>query len=150
MSNIEFESPAARIIKQFDKSDEQFRIPTDLPDLALLRRLSVQGRLRYVRGGGTATVTLTPNQGETFFIYRIICTNADAAVSTYTITNDGQERAIFVVPSVGLSIPYDLNMLDSLVGNGTKTFTVTNNRVNASATIFFWVENTSRIRDVTI
>ena len=43
-------------------------------------------------------------------------------------------------------------MMDSLVGDGIKQYTVTSSKSGASVVIslFAWVENTSRIRDVAI
>ena len=146
-TDIQFESPANRIISQFAPKNK-FKIDTSLPDLAFLRQMSVQGRLRYTNGSGATAITLTPNTGETFFIYRIYFNNDQALAAIYTIENDGQSRLTSTVPVVGVANPFEINFFDSIVGNSKRSFTITANRASASATAFFWVENTSRIRDV--
>ena len=115
-----------------------------LPDIAFLRQLSIQGRLRFNTVGG-GTLTITPNNGETFFMYSILVT-AGAIGSTTTIVNDGQTRASFI-SIAGSSITFPI--FDSLVGDGAKTITVTET-ASTSKAVFGWSENTSRIRDVTI
>ena len=150
--SVDFDTPANRIIEQFaGKKESEFRIPADLPDIAFLRRLSIQGRLRYFQGSGTATITITPNTGETLFVYRVIISAADASATTFTGINDGNTR--FTVQTgtttTGLA-PFTIDFIDSLVGNSVKTFTITANRVTALASVFAWIENTSRIRDTAI
>ena len=144
--SVEFDTPAARVIEQFSKKDE-FRIPVDLPDIAFLRALSVQGRLRYFVG----TTTITPITGETFFLYQVIASPTSGAdAGTLSIVNDGRTRASIDLSFAGTSgagsqiIP----IIDSLVGTGNKNLVIT--FTNATGSIFGWVENTSRIRDVTI
>ena len=154
MSNIEFESPAARVVKQFSEDGtEQFKIPVNLPDITFLRALSVQGRLRYFQGssvGAGTIVTITPTIGETIFIYQItMSATSGAGITNFTITNDGSTRAVIGLVSGGTGT-LQYNILDSLVGNSSKTITVANDANNAQATILGWSENTSRIRDVTI
>ena len=153
MSNIEFESPASRVIKQFSgKKESEFRIPADLPDITFLRRLSIQGRLRFFQGTEATNpyITITPNIGETLFIYRVIFSNRAAATNTLTVVNDNQTRISLAIQSAtsGASTVI-IDILDSLVGNGISTITLDGSG-NGSATILAWVENTSRIRDVTI
>ena len=144
--SIDFESPAARVIKQFDKdSEEQFRIPTDLPDITFLRRLSIQGRLRY-NTATNATVTITPTIGETQFFYKIYLT-ATTAASTFAILNDAMTRASMRLDT---SSSIMLDFFDSLVGNSSKAFTVTSSGAGSVISVLSWIENTSRIRDVTI
>ena len=151
---IEFETPASRVIKQFSgKDEEQFRIPADLPDLTFLRALSVQGRLRYVTGKGTGTFTVvfTPAIGETIFVYRFASSHKGTSTSTITFLNDGITRDVFQIGVA--SNPTQTEMLDSLVGNGTKTIGVSclsGSGGTGRVTVLGWSENTSRIRDVTI
>ena len=143
---IEFETPAARVIKQFsDTGKEPFRIPVDLPDLAILRQLSIQGRLRF-NIATNSTLTLTPTIGETQFIYKVYL-NATSAFSNFTITNDGMNRVkIRLAAATSLVVDF----FDSLVGNSIKTFTVTASGAGTEITALSWIENTSRIRDVAI
>ena len=142
-----FDTPANRIIAQ-QAPKNQFRIDTSLPDLTFLRALSVQGRLRY----NVATITegqnvdLTPNIGETQFIYSITVQHTSAGSSTMTVSNDGNTRMTMVLGGL-INIPF----FDSIVGDSIKVFRI--NKAGASGalrvTILSWVENTSRIRDVT-
>jgi len=149
--SVEFDSPANRIISEFAPKNK-FRVDTSLPDLAFLRQLSIQGRLRYFQGstvGAGVAVTITPNVGETLFIYRILgSASTGAGVTGLTVANDGETRAVIVViASATTSIVLD--MFDSLVGDGIKSFTVENtSATNAQVSVLAWVENTSRIRDV--
>ena len=152
MSDIEFDTPASRVIKQFSgKDEEQFRIPTNLPDLSFLRALSVQGRLFYQNAIGANDFTMTHNVavGSTDFIYRIVFSVTGVAQWTFVLNNDGQQRI-----RITITEPFVLDLLDSLVGDGAKTITIdaTENSGTSSGTIslFGWSENTSRIRDVTI
>ncbi len=133
----------------------EFGIPSTLPDLAFLRRLSIEGRLRFFQANGSDDITITPNEGETFFFLGAIYSHNEAANTTiFTITNDGNVReiitAIALNTGAGPSIFQSALKMDSLVGNGTKTFTITANRDSAEMSAFGWVENTSRIRDATI
>ena len=155
--SIEFESPAARIIKQFDKGESEFRIPADLPDLTFIRRLSIQGRLRYFNAQSTQSediITITPPTGETFFFLKAIFINAHTAQANMTITNAGIQRALILLEegvSGNVAAPtvyYD--HLDSLVGNGTDSMIFNANQTLVRAIVMGWVENTSRIRDSAI
>ena len=153
MSDIEFDTPATRVIKQFSEDGkEQFRIPADLPDLAFLRRLSIQGRLFYENQASINTFTLTHNVavGSTDFIYKMILNVGSGGAWTFVLNNNNQER--LTIRLVGVSFVIDI--LDSLVGDGVKTFTVvateTAGATTASITLLGWTENTSQIRDVTI
>ena len=151
---VEFDTPAARVIEQFSgKDDEQFRIPVNLPDITFLRALSIQGRLRFFQGssiGAGTPITITPVEGETMFFYRaVLSATSGASIMSFNLINDGQTRAsIGLVATSQVSLIFDF--IDSLVGNSIKTFRVTNDANNASVSILAWVENTSRIRDVTI
>ncbi len=142
--SIEFESPANRIIQQFQPKN-QFILNTSLPDITFLRQLSVQGRLRYFQGisiGAGTPITITPSIGETLFIYKVLL--SANLVQEVRVLNDSNLRVrINVLNAV------EIDFLDSLVGDGIKTITVTNSANNVQASIFGWVENTSRIRDVT-
>ncbi len=96
--DIEFDSPAARIVKQFSEdTKEQFRIPVNLPDLSFLRALSVQGRLIYQTGSvandAADIITITPSNGSTLFVYRIIFSSF-ATVATFTSKNNGITRIL--------------------------------------------------------
>ena len=151
--SVEFDTPAARVIKQFSgKDEEQFRIPVNLPDITFLRALSVQGRLRYFTGtavGANTAITVTPVTGETFFIYQVSASASSGSVRPQ-IFNDGIQRTDDFITLTGNSI-IEINIIDSLVGNGIKTITVTNASTGTMiSSLRGWVENTSRIRDVTI
>ncbi len=149
MSNIEFDTPANRIIAQMQPKS-QFGIDTSLPDLSFLRQLSVQGRLRYFVGGNN---TITPNEGETLFIYKVTISNpSNAAAITFTLLNDGQTRLtvtlspVFTANAGTSTSAMDIPIFDSLVGDGIKAITTTG---SGNVTILGWIENTSRIRDIT-
>ena len=156
-SNIEFDTPANRIISQFAPKN-QFRIDPTLPDLAFLRQLSVQGRLFQRQGftaSGTAVVTLitlTPAAGETFFIYSLVLETS--ATVTWTINNGGKEITFVTLGvAAGAKGEYGVGKyFDSIVGDGIKTYTVTHNNIGGAklATMNAWRENTSRIRDASI
>ena len=152
--SIEFESPATRVIEQFSgKDEEQFRIPTDLPDLTFLRALSVQGRLVFLQGEltGTAQADITPPTGQTFFFFKGYFLNRSTAnQSDLEIQNDGNVRWAARLLAGNNNIE-EISFMDSLVGNGTKTFTISHiNTGIMQFSIYGWNENTSRIRDVTI
>ena len=154
MSNIQFDTPANRIIAQ-QQPKNKFRIDTSLPDLSFLRQLSVQGRLDYQQGSlNVASITITPATGSTYFFYKMLVSNdAAAADATVTITNDGNQRVLISLSeeSSGSSNSIEVSFVDSLVGDGTKQFVIAQGGVGAvvRASIFGWFENTSRIRDVT-
>ena len=150
--SVEFDTPVNRIIAQ-QAPKNQFRIDTSLPDIAFLRQLSVQGRLRYFIGSTTGTnntITITPQPGETLFIYRVIFSTLALSVG-FNLVNDGTTR-LDIKLGINLSTnAITIDFFDSLVGNGTRIFEV--NVVNAGigsgeTTLLGWVENTSRIRDV--
>ena len=146
--SVDFETPAARVIASFKgKDSEQFRIPVDLPDITFLRALSIQGRLRYFQQTVTnaAPLNIIPTNGETLFVFRVITSLSSAG--TLQILNDGQTRYSTATSS---SIPVIINLMDSLVGNGVKVFSVIVSGGSQVVSLFAWVENTSRIRDVTI
>ncbi len=146
MSDIEFESPANRIIAEFAPKN-QFGIQL-LPDIAFLRQLSIQGRLRYFQGSGLTPITITPTIGETLFIYAIsLSTDEETNKTLFTVTNDGNVRELASIAPEGTA--YTSALFDSLVGDSIKTFTVVTNRAGGRVTVFAWVENTARIRDVT-
>ena len=140
--SIEFDTPANRIIAS-QAPKNQFRVDTSLSDLALLRQLSVQGRLRYdsVTNG---TLTITPKNGETYFLYKIQFSNTGANTRTVTLSNDGMVRATMIVTG-GTGV--ERNIFDSLAGDGIKTMTITQSGITVAKTALGWVENTSRIRD---
>ena len=143
--SVEFDTPANRIIQQLQPKNA-FRLDTSLPDIAFLRQLSVQGRLRYFRGSGVSAISITPAVGETLFIYQITLNNQNTTLSTtFTITNDGIVREAQLLTT---TTAIQLNFFDSLVGDGTKAFTAVANRAEGSISLLGWVENTARIRDV--
>ncbi len=142
--SVEFDTPANRIIAQFQPKN-QFGIDTSLPNFAFLRQLSIQGRLTInsQRIISSTPIIITPPTGETQFIYRLVITVTQ--VATLTIVNDGVTR--FALAS-STAEPIILDYFDSLVGNGTKTIEFSVPSGDISVTIFGWKENTSRIRDV--
>ena len=153
--SVEFESPATRVIEQFSgKDNEQFRIPVTLPDITFLRALSVQGRLFFEQKRSTATedaITRTPTSGTTEFYYKLIATTQGTGSFSYSLINNGNTRfQIFTSLDTGI---LDTNFMDSLVGDGTKSMVINANEggvATGDVSLFGWVENTSRIRDVTI
>ena len=150
MSNIQFDTPANRIIAQ-QQPKNKFRIDTSLPDVAFLRQLSIQGRLRYFQEELT-DIIFTPANGETFFFLRANARNTDAGgTRRFTIINAGMIRESFNLPANSVSsVEYISNMkMDSLVGDGIKTFECQGQTDDLDMTMWGWVENTSRIRDVT-
>ena len=153
--SVEFDTPANRIIQQLQPKN-QFRIDTSLPDLAFLRQLSVQGRLTFntLDVNDTGTLSITPNTGETQFIYQVIFNSNLVGNWTVQILNNDIERAKFRVnASTGDSKSFTFNVLDSLVGDSIKSIDVILTRSSGTssmtATVLGWKENTSRIRDVT-
>ena len=153
MSEIQFPSPADRIVAA-QAPKNQFRIDTSLSDLPFLRQLAVQGRLRYdtfdVSDGNPFSIT--PQNGTTYFMFKIIIGNAaGAAGGTLTISNDGQDRANIPIPvfGTGNANTIQLDLFDSLVGDEIKSIVFTVGSGTFRTSVFGWNENTSRIRDVT-
>ena len=145
--SVEFDTPANRIIEQL-KPKQQFEIQL-LPDIAFLRQLSIQGRLRYFQGTG-GLLTITPSIGDTLFFYKITLSGSDSATdATVTVANDGNTREISIVKGASNTITILGLTMDSLVGDSIKSFTVTSTQGEIQVSVFAWVENTSRIRDVT-
>ncbi len=148
MSEIQFPSPADRIIAAHSPKDK-FRIDTSLPDLAFLRQLAIQGRLRYFFGttsGAGTTVSVVPPVGETLFIYKVVIGATIGSVVSHTVTMDGIIRINFGTDPDATNL-IELSYFDSLVGNGIKAFTISHGNT-ATGAAFGWVENTARIRDV--
>ena len=150
--SVQFDTPANRIIAS-QAPKNQFRIDPTLPDIAFLRQLAIQGRLTYDIGTVNNTTadafTITPASGSTYFTYKMIM-SARVANVTFTARNDGTDRIVYAMESGGLD---NVQYLDSLVGDGIKTYTVNvATGVNGAGrvTLLGWLENTSRIRDVTI
>ncbi len=149
--SVEFDTPANRIIAQ-QQPKNQFRVPTDLPDLAFLRALSVQGRLTYnfFRNTVSTTNSLTPANGETQFIYRIIYnlsnTGSDWTAALFN-NNIERSRLQFDLSTSDGSLTYTFDLMDSLVGDGMKTFDFINTEIAGSGalatTVLGWKENTS-------
>ena len=155
---IEFETPASRVIKQFSgKDEEQFKIPADLPDLAFKRRLSIQGRLWFEQAESAVTatglITRVPPEGSTDFIYMLTAAASGVALTGYIVTlnNDDMTRfSGFQESTAGTAV---VPIVDSLVGDGRKAWTVDVTETASSfirISLFGWVENTSRIRDIAI
>ncbi len=149
--SVEFDTPANRIIQQLQPKN-QFRIDTSLPDLAFLRQLSIQGRLRqqnaFKSASSAATlITLTPATGETLFIYSMFL--ASTLLSVWTVTNKNDVKTFRTLGVTGSSNNYNAPFFDSIVGDGTSTFTIAIDAAAGvrTATILFWTENTARIRD---
>ena len=146
--------PVEQFLKSLGGNDNQFGVNTTLPNLALLRQLSIQGRLRFFTGTGLAgndAISITPPEGETLFIYGGNCAFIAGAsgVVDGTIINNGQSRQTVRAFFEGTSTtPFII--FDSLVGNGIKTFRVAIATSTGRANLVGWVENTSRIRDATL
>ena len=152
---IEFDTPANRIIAQ-QAPKNQFRIDTSLADLAFLRQLAVQGRMRYFQGFENATthdpIEITPTIGETLFIAGGSWSGGSGSSITIIVRNDGNIRDIkFILGGQGnMAGSWEFGV-DSLVGDGIKQYTVTSSLVNSSKfTLWGWSENTARIRDVAV
>ena len=139
--SVEFDTPANRIIAQFAPKN-QFGIDTSLPDMAFLRQMSIQGRLRFFRGGST----IIPPTGETFFLYQIVANGtSDLTNGSVTLTNSGVTRisiGVGNISTIGIVLP----IFDSLVGDGIRSMVTS--FASATGHALGWVENTSRIRDV--
>ncbi len=149
--SVEFDTPANRIIEQFG-TKQQFGLKL-LPDITWLRQLATQGRMRYFFGTKLQPagniITITPNNGETFFLLHAQAASLAASIAQVDLINDNQKRAELTCSSGGGGTVFQIG-LDSLVGDGIKTITMNSTtNVDASANIVGWVENTSRIRDVT-
>ena len=146
--SVEFDTPANRIIAQF-QTKNQFGIDTSLPDIAFLRQMSVQGRMRYFTGSHTTAISIVPNIGETLFIGGGEYFCGGSSVRSITVSNDGNTRESFNSLFVGVVVTGKFTFgLDSLVGDGAKAFTVTGSGAQCLFNIWAWIENTSRIRDV--
>ncbi len=148
--SVEFDTPANRIIAA-QAPKNQFGINTSLPDIAFLRQLTVQGRMRYVRNsfnGIGEIVNFTPANGETFFLLhaQFTCTLGQAVA--VNLVNDGMTRSALRT-LFGTSRTFDIG-IDSLVGDGTKKIALDNKltATTGGGNLIGWVENTSRIRDV--
>ena len=159
MSNIQFDTPANRIIAQ-QQPKNQFRIDTSLPDLSFLRQLSIQGRLRSfhgsfasAQGSDNSLLSVIPNNGTTLFIYSARISNTGGTI-TFSIFYENELRLRTVLTGVsgqGQGV-FDQPYFDSFVGDGVKEFKIgyTSSVAGQKATtVLGWVENTSRIRDVT-
>ena len=147
--SVEFDSPANRIISQFAPKDK-FGIQL-LPDIAFLRQLAIQGRMRYFQGSTSsieAIVSFVPNEGETFFFLKGTFYSSAAGGSQVNLSNNGNVR---INQRTTLNTPQDLDIgIDSLVGDNIKAYTIDNLAATfTAASMIGWVENTSRIRDVT-
>ncbi len=153
--SVEFDTPANRIIAQQQPKDK-FKLNTSLPNITFLRHLSVLGRLTYdfTAATGTSTISITPAVGETQFIYQIIFNISSTGSWTISIQNNGIERSRITISTIDLqSDTFTYDIVDSLVGDGTKSLDIVLTELGGSATmsvtILGWNENTSRIRDVT-
>ena len=150
--SVEFDTPANRIIEQLEPRNK-FGIQL-LPDIAFLRQLSIQGRMRYFQGSGDGTggndIIITPPIGETLFIAGGTWSAGGSSNISIRIRNDGNVRAqAFQLSSFPVSGNFNFGV-DSLVGDSIKQYTVDASHVNTSVfNIWGWVENTARIRDVT-
>ena len=150
--SVEFDSPANRVIAQ-QQPKNKFRIDTSLPDISFLRQLAVQGRLIYKSGsagaGNNDLLELVPTNGSTVFIYKMIFSSI-AAGALFRFFNDDQERLVIDFTGDSTSAG-EFTFMDALVGDGIKKYLIRTGVTlgTARASIFGWVENTSRIRDVT-
>ena len=154
--SVEFDSPANRVIAA-QQPKNQFRIDTSLPDLAFLRQLSVQGRLRYNFGSSSSgaaadLVTITPDIGSTVFVYRVTYLSNSSLSQVFTFRNAGNLREQVDLFLNGQNSWISDGWIDSLVGNGVDSIIIRATSANAGArscNVWSWTENTSRIRDVT-
>ncbi len=152
--SVEFDTPANRVIQQLQPKNK-FTINTNLPDLAFLRQLSIQGRLRTFSGAnatadptGINIFTRIPASGETIFVYSLQVSTSGAQITI--IADWGTDRRISI-PVNSTSSPIIIPYFDSFVGDGTTDLTVTwgsNTAGTKSAVMLGWTENTSRVRDV--
>ncbi len=122
-----------------------------LPDIAFLRQLSIQGRMRYFQGTDDSDINITPPTGETLFIaggsWSAVGAQADR---TIIVSNDGNIReTIFILTGTVLNGNFNFG-IDSLVGNNLKSFLVQGSGNTSEFNLWGWTENTSRIRNVTI
>ena len=151
--SVEFDTPANRVIAQ-QQPKNQFRIDTSLPDLAFLRQLSIQGRLRTFSGSRTAAagadfLSIVPANGQTLFIYSFYITHTGADLE-FNVAYDGNIRLSVRLTGLTTGV-YDAPYFDSFVGDGIKTLTIgytTSTSGTKQAILLGWVENTARIRDV--
>ena len=145
--------PVEQFLKSLKNNDDDFSIPTNLPELAFLRRLSIQGRLRYFTATSTSTedvITITPPEGETFFIYRVEMSGGQVNLNTISLTNNGQIRFRIRLVSADSTNQHTMNIVDSLVGNGINSLILSNIGTGSlRVSLYGWIENTSQIRDVT-
>ena len=142
--------PVEQFLKSLGDNNNNFGIKL-LPDITFLRQLSIQGRLRYFDGDNTTSpyITITPTLGETLFIYRIVMSNNSASTGNFQFINSGNVRFNIRLPAVNVGgSMLQTDFFDSLVGDSIQTMTI-DSMVNGSASIWGWVENTARIRDVT-
>ena len=154
MSNIEFDTPANRIIEQF-RDINQFIPNPKLPDLGFLRQLSIQGRLITRHGFATQSapenmITIKPASGQTLFVYSLTFGADSTSGFTSLVVDWGTDRRLRI--ALRDTIPtYSAPYFDSFVGDGTTVLTVTwtaSIAGNKTVTLLGWTENTSRIRDV--
>jgi len=144
-------SPAERIILDFKEDSRLSAIPVDLPNLALLRKLAIAGRLRFEQEGSTTEIVFIPADGTTIFCYSVIGSSTVNTAQSFTVVNDGQTRFVVNLASRadGGSV-IQVNFMDSLVGNGIKEYRVNKSAGGNNVSLLFWVENTSRIRETEI
>ena len=157
--SVEFDTPANRVILQFKPQDD-FKVNPTLPDLGFLRQLSIQGRLRTFSGStgdsqGTETILLNviPDNGQTLFIYSCRISNTGSGIAFNVKWGDEVRLTVSLTGVNGLATAiYTQPYFDSFAGNGIKAFKIgytTNVAGSKATTVLGWVENTSRIRDVT-
>ncbi len=157
--SVEFDSPANRIIQQFEPKNK-FRIDTNLPDIAFLRQLSIQGRLFFAQANTSATdttlITRTPVTGSTEFYFKLILNVSSVGRYRFDITNSGNTRIDTDVAATSAEATQTehISFFDSLVGDGMKTFNISATELSGTGStrvsLFGWSENTSRIRDAAI
>ena len=97
-------------------NESDFRIPSDLPDITFLRRLSIQGRLRYNQGTGTTPISIVPTIGQTQFFYSLLFDSSAIGNNTFTVRNDGMTRILNIIDTNIQQISF----FDSLVGDGKR------------------------------
>ena len=107
--------------------------------------------MRYFSGDDDTDISIIPPNGQTLFIgggsWQGVGSGASRSI---TVTNDGNIReTILIVTTFSNSGIFQFG-IDSLVGNNTKEYKVSGSGNILSFNLWGWVENTSRIRDVTI
>ena len=150
-------NPVDQFLKSLSGNDNKFGIQL-LPDITFLRQLAIQGRLVYEQAttndqGAFTLLSFVPANGSTFFYLGCTTGNQSNAAVPHALDNDGMRRELITTPANSSFTFAMQGGGDALVGDGIKAYTVERlteaGSRTTSASLFGWVENTSRIRDVT-